>query len=110
HPATRSFQAIRIAINHELDELHEGLAQSLNALRGGGRLLVISFHSLEDRIVKQFMLQQERTDNFPAKLPIKHTAIQSKFKRLGRVKPSLGERSRNPRAGSAILRIGEKLS
>ncbi len=110
HPATRSFQAIRIAINHELDELHEGLIQSLNALRGGGRLLVISFHSLEDRIVKHFMLQQERADNFPAKLPIKHAAIQSKFKRLGRAKPSLKEISGNPRARSAILRIGEKLS
>jgi len=111
HPATRSFQAIRIAINHELDELHQGLAQSLNALRGGGRLLVISFHSLEDRIVKHFMLGQERADNFPAKLPIKHAALpQSRFKRAGRVRPSLGEISGNPRARSAILRIGEKLS
>lgn len=110
HPATRSFQAIRIAVNNELNELQQGLAQSLKALQKGGRLLVISFHSLEDRIVKQFMVQQERADNFPAKLPIKQANFQSGFRRLGRaIKPSLKEVSGNPRARSAILRIGEKL-
>jgi len=111
HPATRSFQAIRIAVNHELDELEQGLAQSLGALQTGGRLLVISFHSLEDRIVKHFMQEQERADRFPVKLPIKHVHFQPKFKQLGRmIKPSLQEVSRNPRARSAILRVGEKLS
>ncbi len=110
HPATRSFQAIRIAVNHELEELEQGLVQSLNALQTGGRMLVISFHSLEDRIVKHFMQRQERTDHFPSKLPIKHKNVQPTFKRLGRtIKPSLQEVSRNPRARSAILRVGEKL-
>lgn len=111
HPATRSFQAIRIAVNHELDELKQALAQSLGALKTGGRLLVISFHSLEDRTVKHFMQEQERADCFPVKLPIKHVQFQPKFKRLGRmIKPGLQEVSRNPRARSAILRVGEKLS
>jgi 16S rRNA (cytosine1402-N4)-methyltransferase len=110
HPATRSFQAIRIAVNHELDELHQGLIQSLAALKGGGYLLVISFHSLEDRIVKHFMQQQERADNFPTKLPIKYASLQPKFKRLGRIKPRLQEIASNPRARSAILRVGEKLA
>jgi 16S rRNA (cytosine1402-N4)-methyltransferase len=110
HPATRSFQAIRIAVNNELEELKEGLTQSLGALQVGGRLLVISFHSLEDRIVKQFMQAQERADYFPAKLPVKHVQVQQKFKRFSRtIKPSLQEISKNPRARSAILRVGEKL-
>ena len=111
HPATKCFQAIRIAINHELDDLHLGLLQSLTALKIGGRLLVISFHSLEDRIVKHFMQNQERSDNFPAKLPIKHDNYLPKFKRLGRaIKPSMEEINSNPRARSAVLRVGEKIS
>jgi len=111
HPATRSFQAIRIAINHELDDLQSGLDAGLQALQVGGRLLVISFHSLEDRIVKQFMQHHERGDQFPAKLPIKQEQLAVHFQRIGRaIKPSLQETNRNPRARSAILRIGEKLS
>jgi len=111
HPATRSFQAIRIAINHELSDLELGLKQSLEVLAVGGRLLVISFHSLEDRLVKQFMQQQERGNEFPAGLPVKHSSIQSRLKRLGRsIKASAKEIAMNPRARSAILRIGEKLS
>ena len=110
HPATRSFQAIRIAVNQELEELKRGLIQGLDVLKVGGRLLVISFHSLEDRIVKQFMQQQERGHEIPAGLPIKHIDIDVKFKRLGRaIKPSEQEIKINPRARSAILRIGEKL-
>jgi len=111
HPATRSFQAIRIAVNNELDDLKQGLEQSLGALQIRGRLLVISFHSLEDRIVKQFMQKQAtNADQFPAKLPIKHVHFQPEFKRLGRtIKASSHEVSRNPRARSAILRVGEKL-
>jgi len=111
HPATRSFQAIRIAINHELDNLHAGLLQSLKALKVGGRLLVISFHSLEDRIVKHFMQNQECGDQLPARLPIKHDSYLPKFKRVTRaIKPSTEEIDSNPRARSAVLRVGEKIS
>lgn len=110
HPATRSFQAIRIAVNKELEDLERGLIQGLDVLKVGGRLLVISFHSLEDRIVKHFMQRQEHGDEIPAGLPIKHIDIEVKFKRLGRaIKPSEKEIAMNPRARSAILRIGEKL-
>lgn len=110
HPATRSFQAIRIAVNQELDDLELGLKQAIEVLNISGRLLVISFHSLEDRLVKHFMLHQERGDEIPAGLPIKHADIEVRFKRLGRaVKPSNKEIAINPRARSAILRIGEKL-
>jgi 16S rRNA (cytosine1402-N4)-methyltransferase len=111
HPATRSFQAIRIAINHELDDLHLGLLQGLRVLKSGGRLLIISFHSLEDRIVKHFMQHQEQGDPLPAKLPVKHDKCVPKFKRLGRaIKPSIEEINSNPRARSAVLRVGEKIS
>lgn len=111
NPATQSFQAIRIAINNELGDLNRGLEQSLEVLSIGGHLAVISFHSLEDRIVKHFMQQYERNDPFPAKLPIKQDQFHSKFKRLGRpIKPSEAEIQGNPRARSAVLRVGEKLS
>ncbi|HLB57204.1 MAG TPA: 16S rRNA (cytosine(1402)-N(4))-methyltransferase RsmH [Gammaproteobacteria bacterium] len=111
HPATRSFQAIRIKVNRELDDLKLGLVQGLEVLSKGGRLLVISFHSLEDRLVKQFMQQRERGPEIPAGLPIKHTHIPLNFKRVGRaIKPSMREIAENPRARSAVLRIGEKLS
>lgn len=110
HPATKSFQAIRIAINHELDDLKQGLAQALNALSPEGRLLVISFHSLEDRIVKQFMQQEERGGEFPAGLPVKQESFRPRLKRLSRaIKPSEREIEANPRARSAVLRIAEKL-
>ncbi len=111
HPATRSFQAIRIAVNHELADLELGLAQGLEVLSVGGRLLVISFHSLEDRLVKQFMQYQENREEIPANLPIKHADIKIHFKRIGHaIKASMQEIAENPRARSAILRIGEKLS
>jgi 16S rRNA (cytosine1402-N4)-methyltransferase len=110
HPATRSFQAIRIAVNQELEDLEHGLAQAMEVLNVGGRLLVISFHSLEDRLVKHFMQYQERGEELPAGLPIKQANIEVRFKRLGRaIKPSDKEIAVNPRARSAILRIGEKL-
>ncbi len=109
HPATRSFQAIRIAVNQELQDLEEGLAQSIDALQVGGRLAVISFHSLEDRVVKHFMQHQEKGKDLPFGLPIKHVDVEMRFKRLGRaIKPSEQEIAENPRARSAILRIGEK--
>jgi 16S rRNA (cytosine1402-N4)-methyltransferase len=110
HPATRSFQAIRIAVNKELEDLELGLKQAMEVLGVGGRLLVISFHSLEDRIVKHFMQREERGVEIPSDLPIKHVDIEVSFKRLGRaIKPSEKEIAMNPRARSAILRIGEKL-
>lgn len=110
NPATRSFQAIRIAINRELEDLEEGLKQAFEALNVGGRLLVISFHSLEDRLVKHFIQDHERGNQFPARMPIKQESIRPKMKRLGRaIKPSAQEIAKNPRARSAVLRIAEKL-
>lgn len=110
NPATQTFQAIRIAINHELDDLESGLNQCLEALKVKGRLLVISFHSLEDRIVKHFIQNHERGEQFPAGLPIKQECIKPRMKRLGRaLKPSAQEIGLNPRARSAVLRIAEKL-
>lgn len=111
HPATRSFQAIRIAINDELTELEDGLAQSLEALQSKGRLAVISFHSLEDRIVKQFMKRHEQGESLPRRLPIKGVQFNARLKSLGKpIKPTKKEINLNPRARSAILRIAEKKS
>jgi 16S rRNA (cytosine1402-N4)-methyltransferase len=111
HPATQSFQAIRIAVNDELSDLTSGLEQSLEMLTVGGHVAVISFHSLEDRIVKHFMQKHEQGDVLPAKLPIKHPSFCPRLKRLGRaIKPSEQEISVNPRARSAVLRVGEKRS
>jgi 16S rRNA (cytosine1402-N4)-methyltransferase len=110
HPATRSFLAIRIEVNHELDDLREVLTQSLDALKVGGRLLTISFHSLEDRLVKRFMQHHEKGGDFPAGLPVRQDMWHPRLKRLGRaIKPSSEEIAFNPRARSAILRIAEKL-
>lgn len=111
HPATRSFQAIRIAVNNELSDLEQALPQAMHALAVSGRLAVISFHSLEDRIVKQFISQQEKGVSLPRKLPIKGTAFQARLRKLTKPqKPSELEINQNPRARSAILRIAEKLS
>ncbi|MBV9576092.1 MAG: 16S rRNA (cytosine(1402)-N(4))-methyltransferase RsmH [Gammaproteobacteria bacterium] len=111
HPATRSFQAIRIAINQELTELQHGLEFALEALAIHGKLLVISFHSLEDRIVKQFIRHHEKGQLSPRDLPIKEKEHKQKLISIGKpVKPGLQEVDRNPRARSAILRIAEKLS
>lgn len=111
HPATRSFQAIRIAINQELTELQQGLACALEALAIGGRLAVISFHSLEDRIVKQFNKLNEQGEVLPRGLPIKGAHFAARLKILGKpIRPTLNEIKVNPRARSAILRISEKVS
>jgi 16S rRNA (cytosine1402-N4)-methyltransferase len=111
HPATRSFQAIRIAINQELTELKLGLEQCLESLAVGGRFCAISFHSLEDRIVKQFIKEHEKGKELPRGLPIKGNSFNARIKSIGKpVKPSLSETNSNPRARSAILRIAEKLS
>jgi len=111
HAATRTFQAIRIAINQELEDLQQALDQALAALKVGGKLAVISFHSLEDRMVKRFIQLHERGDHFPPDFPIKHQDLQIKLKRIGRaIRPSEAELAVNPRARSATLRIAEKQS
>lgn len=111
HPATRSFQAIRIAINQELTELEQALVQGLEALTTHGRLSVISFHSLEDRIVKQFIKQHEKGQEIPRGLPVKGSHFNARLRAIGKaIKPSDNEINANPRARSAILRIAEKLS
>jgi len=110
HPATRVFQAIRIYVNEELSDLMEVLEQSLEVLTGNGRLVVISFHSLEDRIVKRFMQYQEKGDEVPVEIPIKYKDIKQSFRRIGKaIKPVKAEVQQNIRARSAVLRIGEKL-
>lgn len=108
HPATRSFQAIRIVVNQELTELQQGLEQALPALQTGGRLCVISFHSLEDRLVKQF-IKGTANNKLPRGLPIKGSLSVSPLKALGKKRPGLKEITANPRARSAILRIAEKI-
>ena len=111
NPATRAFQAIRIYINQELDDLKACLEQSLAVLAPGGRLVVISFHSLEDRIVKRFMRDGERGDYFPPGIPVTQEQIASKLKRIGKaVKATPEEVSKNPRARSAVLRVAERLA
>ena len=109
HPATRSFQAIRIVINDELRMLSEVLDQSINALKKNGRLAIITFHSIEDRIVKQFIQKNSRPKQLPKGLPIISDKINPLIlKDLGKVKPSSEEISINRRARSAILRVAEK--
>jgi 16S rRNA (cytosine1402-N4)-methyltransferase len=108
-PATRCFQAIRIFINQELEDLQQFLPQSLNLLRNGGRLVVISFHSLEDRIVKRFIRDQARGDDYPPDLPILAAHIKPKLRAVGKaIYPSEQEVNHNPRARSAVLRVAER--
>ena len=110
HPATRTFQAIRIFINRELDELRECLPQCLEILAINGRLCVISFHSLEDRIVKRF-IQKESRDLLPREFPIFANEMKYRLKKIGAlIKPTEAEIRENPRARSARLRIVEKLA
>jgi 16S rRNA (cytosine1402-N4)-methyltransferase len=109
HPATRAFQAIRIALNDELAALESGLAQSLKLLGAGGRLVVISFHSLEDRIVKRFMAREARGDEAYAGLPDIPPHARPRLSLVGKlVRPSDEEVARNPRARSARLRIAAR--
>jgi 16S rRNA (cytosine1402-N4)-methyltransferase len=105
-PATRTFQALRIFINAELEELEQGLSAALELLRAGGRLVVISFHSLEDRIVKQFMARESRTP-FDRRAPFAPPR-PTRLKLLSRLRPSADEVAANPRARSAILRVAER--
>lgn len=111
HPATRTFQALRIAVNHELDALQEFLPQAVGALARGGRLAVITFHSLEDRIVKQYFRQESRDCLCPPRQPVctcGHKATLSLVNRKP-IQPQEAEIRENPRARSARLRVVEKL-
>lgn len=110
-PATRSFQALRIHINQELRQLEVALPQALELLKPGGRLVVISFHSLEDRIVKNFMRAQSSLDDLPKNLPLRADQLpKPKLRVIGKlIKPSAAEIAANPRARSAVMRVAEKL-
>lgn len=110
HPATRTFQAIRIVLNDELGALERGLEQSVGLLAERGRLVVISFHSLEDRIVKRFMAREARGDEAYAGLPNVPPHARPRLKLVGKlVRPGAAELERNPRARSARLRVAERL-
>ena len=108
NPATRTFQALRIFINAELEELQQALEASLQVLQPGGRLVVISFHSLEDRIVKQFIAKHSK-DEYDRRAPFAVPKVM-KFKALDRVKPSAAEVEGNPRSRSAIMRVAQRTS
>lgn len=112
HPATRSFQAIRIFINSELDEIEQVLNASLKVLAKGGRLSVISFHSLEDRMVKRFIKKQSQGEEAPFGLPLTESQLNKSktLKAIGKArKPQAEEVKANPRARSSVLRIAERL-
>ncbi|WP_462155429.1 16S rRNA (cytosine(1402)-N(4))-methyltransferase RsmH [Pseudoalteromonas piscicida] len=112
HPATRTFQAIRIYINSELEEIQTALQASLEVLKPGGRLVVISFHSLEDRIVKQFIKKQSKGEAIPRGLPLTDEQLKQNLtlKAVGKaIKPSDAEIAQNPRSRSSVLRVAEKL-
>lgn len=112
HPATRVFQAIRIAVNKELEEAELALEAAVQVLRPGGRLAVISFHSLEDRLTKRFMRRLSQRDEIPAGLPLREDQIPDnrKLKLMSKaIKPSAEEINMNPRCRSSVLRIAERL-
>ena len=109
-PATRTFQAIRIFINKELEDLESGLKQAFERLAPGGKLVVISFHSLEDRIVKQFMASKANVKQPDRRLPIKAADLpQPLMQLLGKNKPSQDEVDANPRSRSAMMRVAQRL-
>lgn len=111
HPATRSFQAIRIFINRELQDLESVLPQAVDVLAPGGRLAVISFHSLEDRIVKRFIRDQQRGPQLPPDLPVVPEAYVPRLRAVGKaVRPGEQEVRINPRARSAVLRVAERVA
>ena len=112
HPATRTFQAIRIWVNSELEEIEIALKGALSVLAPGGRLSVISFHSLEDRLVKRFMRDQSRGPQVPAGIPMTESQLKAlggrELKTLGKLIPGEAEVAENPRARSSVLRIAER--
>lgn len=110
NPATRTFQAIRMHVNDELGEIERALAGAVNVLAPGGRLAVISFHSLEDRLVKQFMRRESSPDPALADLPMLPPGSEPRMKLVGRkVRPGEAEIARNPRSRSATLRVAERV-
>jgi len=110
HPATRAFQAIRIAVNNELGDLENVLADSVEMLMPEGRLAVISFHSLEDRMVKRFIRAQEKGKDLPPGIPVTDDQLGKTMKKIGKaIMPGREEVERNARARSAVLRIAERL-
>ena len=110
HPATRTFQAIRIYVNRELEALQLALAQAVQALAPGGRLVVISFHSLEDRLVKRFMRQQAKGTELPPEVPVTVSDSDATLKVVDRIRPGSEEIRNNSRARSATMRIAERLA
>jgi 16S rRNA (cytosine1402-N4)-methyltransferase len=112
HPATRVFQALRIAVNEELDALQDGLAAAVDLLRPGGRLVVLSYHSLEDRIVKRFIAAERRGCTCPPELPVCVCGKNPRLRLLTRpsLVPTAAEIAANPRARSARLRAAERLA
>ena len=111
HPATRAFQGIRIHINRELEDLESVLTQALEVLSIGGRLVVISFHSLEDRMVKQFIDKQAKGDDYPAGVPVRTSDLNPRMKKIGKaIKASAAEVAGNQRSRSAVMRIAEKIA
>ena len=109
HPATRTFQALRMHANDELGEVTRGLASALDCLKPGGRLVVISFHSLEDREVKRFIAGQTGRETGSRRLPLPAAPV-ARLRQVERVMPSDAELTRNPRARSAVMRVAEKLA
>jgi 16S rRNA (cytosine1402-N4)-methyltransferase len=110
HPAKRVFQALRLAVNDELGSLDAALPAALDMLRPGGRLAVISFHSLEDRIVKNFIRERSTADRLPRGVPVRAKDLPTpQLTAVGRaIRASEAEVRRNPRARSAVLRVAEK--
>lgn len=111
HPATRAFQAVRIFINNELADVERALEQALEVLAVGGRLVVISFHSLEDRLVKRFIRKQVQGDDLPIGLPVADHQLNKRMRSIGKaVKASKQELEANPRARSAVMRVAQKIA
>jgi 16S rRNA (cytosine1402-N4)-methyltransferase len=110
HPATRSFQAIRLHINRELEVLPAALEQVVKALAPGGRLVVISFHSLEDRIVKRFIRDKARGERLPPGVPVQYEPPSGVMRAIGKaIVPGSDEIARNARSRSAVMRVAERL-
>jgi len=110
HPATRTFQALRILVNDELGEIQRCLDQVCGLLACAGRLVVISFHSLEDRIVKRFMRREALGPALPKRVPVRASEVRGRLRIVGKpIRPSQAEVQANPRARSAVLRVAERL-
>ena len=111
HPATRAFQAIRIKVNRELEDLSDLLAVAVDLLKVGGRLVVISFHSLEDRMVKRYMRDMARGEQLPPGVPVTDAALNRRMKLVGKaIKASEAELGENVRSRSAVMRVAEKIA